>query len=96
MSVILCQLFCLFNIGPLCEKACSRSYVPVCGTNSQTYVNSCELEVAMCYDERLRKASDGPCPSGKLNLSELEVAMCYDERLQKASDGPCPSGKPNP
>ena len=26
-----------------------------------------ELEVAMFYDERLRKASDGPCSLGKLN-----------------------------
>ena len=57
----------LFNIEPLCERVCSTTYKPMCGTDGNTYVNSCKLGVAMCYDERLRKASDGPCPSGKLN-----------------------------
>ncbi|XP_056266535.1 tomoregulin-1 isoform X2 [Pseudoliparis swirei] len=46
----------------VCQLQCHRSYVPVCGSNGDTYQNECYRRQAACRQQRLiSRASDGPC-----------------------------------
>ncbi|ETV75921.1 hypothetical protein H257_09882 [Aphanomyces astaci] len=46
-----------------CEIACIEYYHPVCGSNNQTYANSCLLKVDACAaKQNITVASIGECP----------------------------------
>ena len=50
--------------GPssLCGRRCSRIFQPICGTDSVTYTNPCELEKANCLTgKKTKKKCDGTC-----------------------------------
>ena len=44
-----------------CPSICQLDYTPVCGTDGETYGNSCALEVAACKNSEIKKAHDGEC-----------------------------------
>ncbi|XP_030629172.1 tomoregulin-1 [Chanos chanos] len=46
----------------VCQFQCPRSYVPVCGSNGDTYQNECYLSQAACKQQSLiTMATKGPC-----------------------------------
>ncbi|KAJ0012104.1 hypothetical protein NQD34_013079 [Periophthalmus magnuspinnatus] len=46
----------------VCQFQCDKDYIPVCGSNGDTYQNECYRRQASCKQQRLiSKLSDGPC-----------------------------------
>lgn len=55
------------------DQVCTMDYSPVCGSDGNTYSNSCMLELAQCKESTLHKVGDGECErSGVTGSSSVE------------------------
>ncbi|XP_035243973.1 agrin-like isoform X3 [Anguilla anguilla] len=70
----------------VCKKtACPSVVAPVCGSDSSTYSNECELEKAQCSTQRrLKVVRKGPCA---LKDPCSEVTCSYGSTCAQSSDG---------
>lgn len=79
---------------PPCEKACPRSYIPVCSSDGLTYINKCELEIAICKNPSVTLKSEGACPiSVNLQNSPPSKIFCSKKKTNKTSTTEDPSRK---
>lgn len=68
------------------EMACLDVYDPVCGSDGQTYSNSCELKIMRCLDPSITQVSEGECgatstgtsSSGSVNCAAISCLDTYD------------------
>ncbi|KAK7068354.1 hypothetical protein SK128_017211 [Halocaridina rubra] len=47
--------------GNGCQMFCTKEFLPVCGSNGQTFNNKCLLEEAACNDPTISLVHAGPC-----------------------------------
>ncbi|KAI8847854.1 hypothetical protein BC829DRAFT_490408 [Chytridium lagenaria] len=49
--------------NPSCDKACTKIYQPVCGSDGKTYSNDCVFSIAKCNTPSLALSFSGECAS---------------------------------
>lgn len=61
------------NAAALCPfHQCNNDYVPVCGSNGDTYQNECYLKQAACKQQsEILLVSEGSCATGRYNSPRL-------------------------
>ncbi|XP_069039939.1 agrin isoform X5 [Lepisosteus oculatus] len=68
----------------VCKKTCPPVVAPVCGSDSSTYSNECELEKAQCATQRrLKVVRKGSCAKDPCS----EVTCSYGSTCVQSSDG---------
>ncbi|KAK8721679.1 hypothetical protein OTU49_012698, partial [Cherax quadricarinatus] len=62
-ALLVLVLLPLTQSGPQCLQACALVIDPVCGTDGNTYSNSCFLDIEACENPHLNLRIDhnGPC-----------------------------------
>ena len=65
--VSFCDLDKLGN-GEKCSAWCTKIYLPICGSDGETYANKCEFKYANCqHNPNLKIKHNGECKSnGKI------------------------------
>uniref|UniRef100_A0A4W5QM83 Agrin n=1 Tax=Hucho hucho TaxID=62062 RepID=A0A4W5QM83_9TELE len=72
----------------VCKKmVCPSVVAPVCGSDSSTYSNECELEKAQCNTQRrIKVLRKGPCGESSLEDPCSEVTCSYGSTCIQSSD----------
>uniref|UniRef100_A0A8C8EQQ4 Agrin n=1 Tax=Oncorhynchus tshawytscha TaxID=74940 RepID=A0A8C8EQQ4_ONCTS len=72
----------------VCKKmVCPSVVAPVCGSDSSTYSNECELEKAQCNtQQRIKVLRKGPCGESSLEDPCSEVTCSYGSTCIQSSD----------
>uniref|UniRef100_A0A672LRZ6 Agrin n=1 Tax=Sinocyclocheilus grahami TaxID=75366 RepID=A0A672LRZ6_SINGR len=73
----------------VCKKiVCTSVVAPVCGSDSSTYSNECELEKAQCNTQRrIKVMRRGPCGKSTLKDPCSEVSCSFGSTCIQSSDG---------
>uniref|UniRef100_A0A672JZ50 Agrin n=1 Tax=Sinocyclocheilus grahami TaxID=75366 RepID=A0A672JZ50_SINGR len=73
----------------VCKKiVCTSVVAPVCGSDSSTYSNECELEKAQCNTQRrIKVMRKGPCGESTLKDPCSEVTCSFGSTCIQSSDG---------
>lgn len=72
------------SVTCVCQFKCNNDYVPVCGSNGDTYQNECYLKQAACKQQsEILLVSEGSCAtdagsgSGDGGKSPLLISLCF-------------------
>uniref|UniRef100_A0A8D0F4L5 Kazal-like domain-containing protein n=1 Tax=Strix occidentalis caurina TaxID=311401 RepID=A0A8D0F4L5_STROC len=58
--------------------SCNNDYVPVCGSNGDTYQNECYLKQAACKQQsEILLVSEGSCATGTYNALQAACGPCH-------------------
>uniref|UniRef100_A0A8C2BKC9 Agrin n=1 Tax=Cyprinus carpio TaxID=7962 RepID=A0A8C2BKC9_CYPCA len=73
----------------VCKKiVCTSVVAPVCGSDSSTYSNECELEKAQCHSQRrIKVMRRGPCGKSTLKDPCSDVTCSFGSTCIQSSDG---------
>lgn len=62
-----------------CNRACTREYFPVCGSDGRTYPDKCEFKNAQCKQAELVITSEGVCSNE--NGGTFAIFICFSGTL---------------
>lgn len=72
---LLVRLTLLLSVPSL---QCNNDYVPVCGSNGDTYQNECYLKQAACKQQsEILLVSEGSCATGTYNSLQAACPPCH-------------------
>ncbi|XP_062376707.1 tomoregulin-1b isoform X2 [Sardina pilchardus] len=83
------------DLNCVCQFKCHSNFIPVCGSNGDTYQNECFLRQAACKNQRsISVASEGPCyPDSSSGSGDGEYEASGSDSGKKATKcGNCKYG----